>query len=115
MVIGFSVTLSWPEKDQLHGDQAQVLLIIYSDKFSAIRFVQSSIWPVLARIANLSSYIGNCNSTYAGSTMLGFLPKVCRHTKAFLSVFTCISDSTTAGEEGTLCWAKHSRTVYHIA
>jgi hypothetical protein len=73
--------------------------MMYSDKSNAARFAELSIWPVLARIANLPSHISNKNSGYAGNTLLGFLPYI----------------KCPAGEEKNSRWPNHHGAVFHQA
>ncbi|CAG8710144.1 17090_t:CDS:2 [Acaulospora colombiana] len=40
------------------------------------QFASLSVWPVLTRLASLPKHLSNKNSTYAGNTMIGFLPKI---------------------------------------
>jgi hypothetical protein len=35
----------------------------------------STVWPVVAKLGNLPMHLHNQNSAYAGSTMIGYLPK----------------------------------------
>jgi hypothetical protein len=49
-------------KDTLSANQVQALLVMCSDKSNAACFAELSIWPALARIANLPLHLGNRNS-----------------------------------------------------
>ena len=55
----------------------QFAIAIYSDKTNAARFSEHTVWPVVAKVLNLPMELHNRNSAYAGSTMIGYLPKVC--------------------------------------